>query len=46
MRKGDAFVDDWLEKHFCLFRAKEDFSNGVGQLVRFKEQFRGISGSE
>ncbi|CAK9050867.1 unnamed protein product [Durusdinium trenchii] len=44
--KGHKFVDQFLEQNCCLIRTSNDFHNAIGDLLKFKEQFRGISGKE
>lgn len=43
--KGGAWVTEWVEKNVKLVGTSADMSSAVGDLLQFKELFRGITGS-
>lgn len=46
LRKGEEYVNKFMAEHALLIEAKAKGQSIVGDILKFKEQFRGIAGEE
>lgn len=46
LRKGAAYVDDWMKQNCLLIQVDENYVGAVPAYLQFREQYRGRVGEE